>query len=283
MNTKIDKFFKTQEQKPNVRIGNRGIKFKKHEKSKINWTDHAWNPWVGCRKLSEACRNCYIDRVLKEKSRTVKRTTNKTWRKPYEIEEPSLIFVCNYSDFFIEDADDWRDDAWKIINENQHHFFLILTKRPERIKACLPKNWGKNGYDNVFLGVTVEDSTKKVLKRLDDLREIPAKIRFVSVEPIYKEFNFTKAQVEGFDWFILGGETDFKNARDCKVEWIHRLAIKLLFYKKAVFIKQLGTVQAKKLGYKSWHGEDWDEFDAYLRIRQFPIAREPRNIKPKSK
>jgi len=282
MNTKINKFFKTEEQKPNATIGNRGIKFKKHKKSAINWTDYSVNFFRGCRKRSEACRNCYIDRVLKEKSRTVIKTSNDTWRKPYEIEEPSLIFVCNYSDFFIKDADMWRDKAWKIIKENPRHTFQILTKRPERIKDCLPHDWG-NGYDNVWLGITVEDDTPKVLKRLDDLREIPAKIRFVSVEPIYKEFNFTKAQVEGFDWFILGGETDFKNARDCKIEWIHKLAIKLIAYKKAVWIKQLGTIQAKKLGYKSWHGEDIDEFFAYLKIRQFPIAREPRNIKPKAK
>jgi len=288
---KNNKFFKSNDGKDEHYINIERLKhiaktgnYDEPKKSGINWTDQAWNPWVGCRKVSAACLNCYLPRFLENAYGYVRRTKDNTWLKPYIIKLPSLIFVCNLSDFFIEEGDKWRKYAWKIIKDNPQHTFQILTKRPERIKDHLPDDWGATGYNNVWLGVTVEDDTKKAMKRLDDLRRIPAKIRFVSVEPIYKEFNFNKEQVDGFDWFILGGESGktYENIRYCKPAWIQRLAKRLKSYNKFVWIKQLGTEVALKYDFKSNHGEDWDEFPKQsLKLREFPLEGfEVRNIKP---
>lgn len=258
---------------------------KKIKRSDINWTQHAWNPWMGCRKVSAACLNCYIIRFLRDPYKEVLKAKMKTWMKPYLLKEPSLIFVGNLSDFFIEDADEWREYAWKIIRDNPQHTFQILTKRPERIKKCLPDDWGNNGYNNVWLGVTVENDKPVVKNRLRLLREIPAKIRFVSVEPIYKEFNFTRQEVEGFDWFILGGEsgkdnrpTGIREYRPCNPKWIYKLLKQLKSFGKYVFVKQLGTYVAKKVGLNSKHGEDIYEFPKELRMREMPTEQfKPRN------
>lgn len=297
MTEKFKKFFKVKERSEHY-INVPALKYKALKKkikipkmSLINWTEHAWNPWRGCEKVSAACKNCYIARMILVNAftQTVKAKLD-TWMKPYLIKKPSLIFVCNYSDFFIHRADEYREFAWQIIKDNPQHTFQILTKRPERIKQCLPSDWGENGYDNVWLGITVEDDTKKVLKRLDDLRKIPASVRFVSVEPIYKEFNFTEEQVKGFDWFILGGESGeydkknkkFKDYRKCDPRWIIKLSKTLKSFGKAVWIKQLGTDAAQKLGLGSAHGEDWNEFPKKYRVREFPVSgKEPRNLEAK--
>jgi len=261
------------------------------KKEGINWCDFSWNPWKGCEKVSAACKHCYIARLLKDPYGIVQKTTEDTWSKPFKIKEPSIIFPCNLSDFFIKQADKWRKYAWEVIKNTPHHTYLILTKRPERIKECLPSDWG-NGYPNVWLGVTVEDDTTKVLKRLDDLREIPAVVKWVSVEPIYKEFNFTKEQVEGFDWFVLGGESGgynrdkwrYEGYRPCNARWIYNLMKKLKSYNKSVWIKQFGTDFSLKKNLKSNHAEDWDEFHPKLRVREYPITGlKPRNIKPPKK
>jgi protein gp37 len=247
--------------------------------SSIIWTHHAWNPWRGCHKISSACTNCYIERWLKDAFKEVTKTKEDTWMKPFLIKEPSLIFVCNFSDFFIEEADVWRKYAWEVIKKCPQHTFQILTKRPERIYKCLPDDWGK-GYDNVWLGVTVENNKPKVLKRLDELRIIPAKLRFVSAEPICTEFNFTKEQVKGFDWFISGGESGGFNKktrkpeyRKCNPKWLFLMAKKLQSFNKSVFVKQLGTYASKRCKLSSKHGEDINQFPKQLQIREMPDSR----------
>ena len=124
------------------------------------------------------------------------------------------MFVCSHSDWFIDEADFWRPEAWEIIRKCPSIIFQILTKRPERIGDHLPSDWGE-GYPNVWLGVSVE--LQQYAKRMKILREIPCALRFVSAEPQLGSITW---ELNGFGWFIDGGESDPSDRpRPAKPEW----------------------------------------------------------------
>src|SRR6186997_748421 len=127
----------------------------------IQWTNETINPFMGCEKVSEGCKNCYMYRLLSSwglDPSIVRKVSDKTnLDKLKRLTEPSLIFTCSLSDFFIDKADQWRDKAWDMIRAYPQHVWQILTKRPERIMQCLPNDWG-DGWDNVCLGVSIESS-----------------------------------------------------------------------------------------------------------------------------
>lgn len=114
-----------------------------------------------------------------------------------------IIFTCSWSDWFHEDADPWRDEAWSIIRARPDAIFQILTKRSDRVREHLPADWG-DGYPNVWLGVSVEDDRQH--KRLDDLRDVPAIVRFVSAEPLIGDARL-RGKLKGYHWLITGGES----------------------------------------------------------------------------
>ncbi len=127
------------------------------QKTVIGWTNYTHNFWTGCQKVSTGCKFCYMHRMLEGKGKNpnrVVKANNKSFAAPFFDKKPKMIFTCSMSDFFIEEADLWRIDAWRIIKETPWHTWQILTKRPERIRECLPDDWGENGYPNVWLGVT---------------------------------------------------------------------------------------------------------------------------------
>jgi protein gp37 len=113
--------------------------------------------------------------------------------------ERTLVFTCSWSDFFIEEADPWRPEVWEIIRNTPHLTYQILTKRPENVLARLPADWG-GGWPNVWIGVSVENQDA-ARKRLPILREIPAVVRFLSMEPLLERVKLLKAvKVEDWDW-----------------------------------------------------------------------------------
>jgi protein gp37 len=192
----------------------------------------------------------------------IKRVSDETFNKPKKLAGRQNIFTCSYSDFFISNADDWREDAWKVIRTTPQHIWIIITKRSENIMQRLPEDWG-NGYKNVILGVTVE--SEKYLDRTDILRTIPAASRLVIFEPLISDIsniNFT-----GFDWAIIGGESGINNQyRECKVEWIRNIKVQAEQYNIKVFIKQVGTYMSTL----STHGSLLEELPEDLRIRDYP-------------
>jgi protein gp37 len=154
------------------------------KKSKISWTDATWNPWRGCRKVSAGCANCYMFRQQRRfgDDPTVVMRSKTTFNDPLKWAEPQRIFVCSWSDFFIEDADEWRDEAWAIMRAAPQHTYMLLTKRLEPIAERLPDDWG-NGYPNVWLGASVENQ-RVADERIPLLLQLPAAVRFLSCEPL---------------------------------------------------------------------------------------------------
>ena len=245
--------------------------------SKIQWTGGTWNPWTGCRKVSPGCKFCYMYRDKERYGKDPKEVirSKSTFDQPLKWTEPRLIFTCSWSDFFIKDADEWRDDAWDIIRRTPHHTYQILTKRPERVMECLPDDWG-DGYPNVWLGVSVENQ-EMYDARVPMLADIPAAVRFLSLEPLIGPIDVdTKGQYLEHDihWVIIGGEsgndTGKYRYRRADIKWFTDIITDVLKYGVATFFKQTGTYVAKKMGLKDRHGGDWDEFPTILQVREFP-------------
>lgn len=244
--------------------------------SAIQWTESTWNPWMGCRKVSPGCKYCYMFRDMDKygmQPRVVSRSKTR-FDAPLKWKEPRTIFTCSWSDFFIEEADQWRADAWQIVKATPQHTYQILTKRPERIEACLPEDWGAGGYSHVWLGVTVEDNGR--MHRLEPLSRIDCAVRFASFEPLLERIDVTPYAhpIRLLDWAIIGGEsgndTGTYRYRECSLDWLTELADELKRRGVSVFVKQLGTHIAKQIGLKNRHGGDIAEFPKELQLRSMP-------------
>lgn len=185
----------------------------------ISWTEATWNPWMGCTKVSTGCDNCYMFREQRQYGNDpeVVRRSKTKFDAPLKLAKPSLIFTCSWSDWFHVDADQWRDEAWEIIRLSPQHTFQILTKRPGRVLRHLPADWGA-GYPNVWLGVSVESA--EFLSRMRVLRDVPAKLRFLSAEPLIAPL--PGLDLDGFRWVIVGGESG-PNARPMQAEWAREI------------------------------------------------------------
>lgn len=243
-------------------------------KTGIQWTGGTYNPWYGCKKISEGCKFCYMYRDRDKDGvdpSLVIRSKSETFNKPLYIETQTLIFTCSWSDFFNSEADEWRPEVWKIM-KNTPHVYQILTKRPERILECLPDDWGE-GYENVWLGVSVENQDR--LNRIDILSTVPSKTKFVSFEPLLSEIRVSEKHLETIDWAIIGGESgDLEGKhgfRECKLEWIEILVEDLQSENIPVFVKQLGTHIALENNLRDTKkGGKMNELPPHLQIREFP-------------
>jgi protein gp37 len=212
--------------------------------SKIGWTHHSWNPWWGCQKVTAECDHCYIDAIMRrgghEPFGGPMRT--KTWRQPFGWDreaasagERHRVFTCSMSDFFHQGADEWRPEAWKIIEACKSLDWLILTKRPHLIKDRLPADWG-SGYPNVWLGVTCGCSQS--LYRLPILREITAAVKFVSAEPLLERMDF-REHLGWIDWIITGCERAAKGERRfMDMDWVRDIDLQCKEAAKSHFFKQ---------------------------------------------
>lgn len=232
------------------------------EHTAIHWTHSTWNPWVGCRKVSAGCKHCYMFRDMKKYGKDptdIHRTTKPVFTAPLRYEEPRLIFTCSWSDFFIEQADEWRAEAWEIIR-NTPHTYQILTKRPERIAACLPSDWG-DGYPNVWLGVSIED--RNAYGRLPKLRSVPVKVRFLSCEPLLE--SIPNMNLTGIHWVITGGESG-PGCRPMDLDWARDIRDQCQRHGVPFFFKQVGGTRKVDgvWGGDELDGQRYQAFPAYL-------------------
>lgn len=234
----------------------------------ISWTDHTWNCWQGCLKVSPGCKFCYMYRDKERYGQNpfdVVRSSPATFNAPLKWKS-GRVFTCSWSDFFIEQADAWRDDAWDVIRRTPHLTYQILTKRPERIAGHLPKDWGQ-GWPHVWLGVSVE--TPEYWSRAGILRTIPAAIRFLSLEPLLEDLGFV--YLDGIHWVIVGGESG-PEARPMNIRWAERIMDRCREARVPFFLKQFGAKpNSDGLPIKvTKAGADPKEWPAYLRVQEFP-------------
>ena len=223
------------------------------ENSGIQWTGHTWNPWQGCDRVSPGCDHCYMFRDMarfgKDPEKVV-RSSPYTFNRPIRWNREAkaagrrdMVFLASWSDFFHKDADVWRPEAWEIIRECDSLIFQILTKRHARIAANLPADWGA-GYPNVWLGVSAENRVWWD-RRVPVLREVPARVHFVSYEPALGPLGID-ADAAGIEWVIIGGES--APGRPFDIAWA-REAIQICRRDGArPFVKQLGSYPFARLG-----------------------------------
>lgn len=224
----------------------------------IEWTQGGatWNPWQGCTKVSQGCRNCYMYRDMiryGKDPRTVVRSARPTfeaplkwaryWQNPTDVKNVppkpgSFVFTCSWSDWFHVVADDWRDDAWKIARDTPF-IYLVLTKRAYRIEDHLPADWGE-GYPNVWLGVSVEDQGQ--MERAEILGRIPAAKRFISYEPALGPLEFSLTTLSRFHWLISGGESG-SGFRKADPDWFTSVRDQCRHAEVSYFHKQNGGTQ----------------------------------------
>lgn len=266
--------------------------------TEIAWTDATWNPWQGCDRVSAGCKFCYADRDMSRWGLSfskVHRSAKRTFELPLRLQAEKKVFTCSWSDFFHPDADLWRKDAWEIIKARPDLSFQILTKRVERVEACLPDDWTPERYANVWLGVSIEE--QRVYHRAHTLAKIPAKVRFISAEPLIGplDMGLGKSHIEDddpywpiphdtllpyvrkyrladrIDWVIIGGESGKKHppqaARTMDLDWAREIISQCHRYGVAVFVKQLGTQHAT---WRSRHGTDTKDWPEDLIIQNFP-------------
>lgn len=221
-----------------------------------------WNPWHGCHKCSEGCLRCYMyemdknygrqsDKVIQ--SRTgfrlpVQRTRakNKSTQKyelEYKIPSGSHIMVCLSSDFFIEEADVWRHDAWEFIHERKDCLFEIITKRPERISQCLPDNW-LYGWNNVIINVTAENENR-AWERIPILLDLPIKHIGIVIEPMLEQMDIRPYLSSGLIERVTVGGESYKGfeglARELHLDWVKDIQQQCKEYEVPFNFHQTGT------------------------------------------
>ena len=190
-----------------------------------------WNPWHGCIKKSEGCQHCYMYFLDKQRDADgakiyrVKHNFDYPLHKnasgSYKIKSGESLRVCLTSDFFLEQADKWRDEAWNIIKQRPDVVFFLLTKRPERVADTLPKDWG-NGWDNVFFSVTAENQARAD-ERLPLLMALPFKHKGVMTAPFIGPITLAKWLNSGQIEQVIAGGENYDGCRVLKYEWVKQL------------------------------------------------------------
>jgi len=218
--------------------------------SRIEWTDSSWNPVTGCTKISEGCRNCYAERMAKR----LRAMGQPNYRNGFEVtchphmlelplkwKKPRTIFVNSMSDLFHEAVPvRFVEEIFFTMNKARWHTFQVLTKRAERLAQLAGRfKW----TSNIWMGVTVESAA--YVQRIDFLREVPAVVRFLSLEPLLGPI--PDLNLKDIDWVIVGGESG-PGARPMRKEWVLEIRDRCLETGVPFFFKQWGGVQKKKAG-----------------------------------
>jgi protein gp37 len=276
------------------------------DKTKIEWANATWNPITGCTPISDGCTNCYAKRLVKRFPALHGHDLiyETLWPKPFnEIQfhpgrlheplkwkKPRRLFVCSMSDLFHEDVDlEWVKKIYTVIMESWHrnlgHTFMVLTKRPERMAEII------NPFEplpNLWLGVTAENQ-QSADERIPILLNIPAAVRFVSIEPMLEPVDFGlrlgeeryencescsaspvrgqpycpgNHEAGGIDWVILGAESG-PNRRPCKTEWMIDVVNQCDDAGVPVFVKQIHDYRGRVI-------HDINQFPTQLQFREMP-------------
>lgn len=190
-----------------------------------------WNPWHGCLKKSEGCANCYMYFLDKQRnqdgSRIFKVKNNfyyplsKDKNGNFKIKSGEQLRVCMTSDFFLEEADVWRDEAWSIMKQRPDVIFFLLTKRPECVANHLPKDWG-NGWENIFFNTTCENQ-KRADERIPILFDLPFKHKGIMVAPFIGSVSIKQYLSKGVIEQVIACGENYEGSRPLNYDWVKSL------------------------------------------------------------
>lgn len=268
------------------------------ENSKIEWTDHTFNPWWGCTKVSQGCKHCYAETFASNRTQWKnlwgpsgerRRTSEANWRKPLKWDREAAaegvrrkVFCASMADVFEDRPElyDWRVELFDLIDATPHLDWLLLTKRPENV-APMTHVWRYLKHhrafaSNVWIGTSVEDQ-KTADERIPHLLEIPATVRFLSVEPLLGPVDLFPYLIphfaaddprhfprrNGVEWVIVGGESG-PGARPMKQEWVRSIRDDCHGTGTAFFFKQICDQHGRKLPYGNVPSD--------LQRREFPCV-----------
>lgn len=235
------------------------------ENSKIEWTDHTFNPWVGCTKISPACDNCYAEGWARRTGQgnlwqgELRRTSDANWQQPIkwnrkaaEAGRRARVFAASLADVFDNQADpQWRSDLFALIEATPALDWLLLTKRPQNVRKMIWPKWDSGMPENIWLGTTVENQAEAD-RRIEHLIDAPAAVRFLSCEPLLGPVNLfdwigpwgERGQLQAppmLDWVICGGESG-PGARPMHPDWARDLRDQCAAADVPFFFKQWGDL-----------------------------------------
>lgn len=211
-----------------------------------------WNPWHGCHKISEGCEHCYmyfldgkrgIDTSLIYRTANFDLPIQRDRKGNFKLKSGMQIYVCLSTDFFVEEADEWRPEVWKMIRQRPDIAFRLLTKRAHRISECLPNDWG-DGYPNVMLSVTCENQ-RRADERLPILLSIPARHKGFMAAPFIGKIDASEYLSTGQIEEVLCGGENYDGARVCRYDWVESLSRQCLENEVTFNFIETGTVFEK--------------------------------------
>jgi protein gp37 len=237
-------------------------------KSKIEWTENTWNPVTGCTKISAGCTNCYAQRMAQR----LQKMGNQKYKDGFKVtlhpdclndplgwKKASRIFVNSMSDLFHEDVPfEYIQKVFEVMNKTPNHIYQILTKRADTL---LQYAGNLNWTDNIWQGMTVENQDNT--DRIDYLRKTPAKIKFISFEPLIGDVG--RIDLLNIDWAIVGGESGW-HARSMDIEWVLNIKEQCELQNTLFYFKQWGGTNKKKTG-RELLGQTWDAMPVISKTR----------------
>lgn len=257
----------------------------------IEWATQSWNPTTGCSRVSAGCDNCYAFKLHDQRHVAWKRgrmpmaapqyhlpyskvqLIERRLADPARMKEPEMIFVDSMADLFEERVPDaYVDQVFQTMELVDRHIYQLLTKRPARLADYVARRYGgAPAPEHIWLGTSVEDT--RVIDRIEALRSAPARVRFLSCEPLIGPLS--NLDLTGIHWVIAGGESGPRH-RPIDPAWVRELRDDCANAGVAFFFKQWGGRTAKARG-RRLDGREWNAYPA-VDLRPAPATRRRRKI-----
>lgn len=250
-------------------------------KTAISWTRSTANFWWGCTEVSAGCDSCYARVLAHRMGKEVwgakvprLRLSEKHRREPLKWEKKAKetgefwpVFCGSMMDWAdAEVPQEWVTEIFDIIRATPHLTWQMLTKRANRIAKLLPSDW--DSWENVWMGTSVE--SPKVEWRIEELLKIPAKVHWVSGEPLLEDVNWSPWFEKGLDWLVIGGESQQRaRARPFEMDWARNAIRQGLESRVPIFIKQKGS-NVPGFKFEDSHGANPAEWPLECQVREFP-------------
>ncbi len=210
-----------------------------------------WNPWRGCHKKSEGCQNCYIHRANARKGINTDiiyktdefyKPIEKDKKGNYKIKSGQTVFLCFNSDFLVEEADEWRKEAWEMIRERSDLNFFFITKRIERFTIGLPEDFAE-GFDHVTVCVTVENQ-QRTDERIPIFMKLPIKHKMITIQPMLEKVDLSQYLDASIECVVVGGESG-SDVRPLDYGWVLDVREQCMNQKVSFEFRQVGSIFIK--------------------------------------